>query len=50
MKKVKFDIARIIANELKAVALKVATGAKKVALFYPGLIMALLKAHGVAIT
>lgn len=50
MNKVKVDIARIIVNELKAVALKVATGAKKVALFYPGLIMALLKAHGVLIT
>jgi hypothetical protein len=49
MKGVQVDIARIIANEMKGVALKVATGAKKVALFYPGLIMALLKAHGVTI-
>jgi hypothetical protein len=50
MKEVPVDIARIIANEMKAVALKVATGAKKVALFYPGLIMGLLKAYGVPIS
>jgi hypothetical protein len=50
MKGVQADIARIIANEMKHVALKCATGAKKVALIFPGLIMGLLKANGVTIS
>jgi hypothetical protein len=49
MKGVQVDIARIIANEMKQIALKCATGAKKIALIYPGLIMGLLKANGVTI-
>jgi hypothetical protein len=50
MKGVQVDIARIIANEMKQVALKCATGSKKVALIFPGLIMGLLKANGVTIS
>jgi hypothetical protein len=49
MKGVQVDIARIIANEMKQVALKCATGSNKVALIFPGLIMGMLKANGVAI-
>jgi hypothetical protein len=50
MKGVQVDIARIIANEMKQVALKCATGSKKVALIFPGLIMGLLKANGVTLS
>jgi hypothetical protein len=48
MKGVQVDIARIISNEMKQVALKCATGSKA-ALIVPGLIMGLLKANEVTI-
>jgi hypothetical protein len=50
LKGMQVDIARIIANELKQVAIKCATGVKKIALFYPGFIMGLLRANGVTIS